>query len=121
VVRPQKASIGSNPKREGSEVVVHGFTNPLATGVCMKTIIQIIGLTGTVEILKYLSKHETVSYSELMQFTSIATLNKRLTQLIHYRLIEHHFEIKGRKEWYTITEKGIEALELIEKLILLTS
>jgi DNA-binding HxlR family transcriptional regulator len=100
---------------------VHGFTSPLATGGIMKTIIQIIGLTGTVEILKYLKEHNTVSYTELMQFTSIATLNKRLTQLIHYKLIEHHFEIKGRKEWYTITKKGTEALTLIEKLILLTS
>jgi DNA-binding HxlR family transcriptional regulator len=99
---------------------VHGFTNPLATGGTMKTIIQIVGLTGTVEILKYLKDLNTVSYSELMQFASVSTLNKRLTQLIHYKLIEHHFEIKGRKEWYTLTEKGIEALTLIEKLILLT-
>jgi predicted transcriptional regulator len=87
----------------------------------MKTIIQIVGLTGTVEILKYLSKHKTVSYTELIQFASVSTLNKRLIQLIHYKLIEHHFEIKGRKEWYAITEKGIEALILIEKLILLTA
>ena len=89
----------------------------------MKTIIQIIGLTGTVKILKYLKEHETVTYTELMQFTSIATLNKRLTQLIHHKLIEHHLEIKNknRKEWYSITEKGLEALTLIEKLILLTA
>ena len=92
-------------------------------GVYMKTIIQIVGLTGTVEILRYLSKHETVTYTELMDFASVSTLNKRLIQLIHYKLIEHHLEIKNknRKEWYSITERGIEALDLTEKLNLLTN
>ena len=86
----------------------------------MKTIIQILGLAGTIEILKYMKEHKTVTYTELMQFISVSTLNKRLTQLIHYRLIEHHFKIKGRREWYTITDEGIETLNIVEKLILLT-
>jgi predicted transcriptional regulator len=96
-------------------------SRPLATGGYMKKFIQVVGLTGTIEILKYLKEHEIVTYTELIQFASVSTLNKRLNQLVNFRLIEHHFEKKNRKEWYTITEKGIEALNLIEKLILLTT
>lgn len=86
-------------------------------GVIMeRTFIQVLGLAGTVEIMKYLKEHETASYKDLIQFGSVSTLNRRLRQLSDFGLIEHHLQKKDRKEWYLITEKGKKVLKLIGKL-----
>lgn len=82
-----------------------------------RTFLQVLGLTGTVEILKYLNEHNTATYKELRQFASIATLNRRLNQLIWFGLIEHHLKQFKRSEHYSITEKGKRVFSLVQQLI----
>jgi DNA-binding HxlR family transcriptional regulator len=71
-----------------------------------KEILTVIGSRGTVLILEYLHTHTKTQYKELNRTLVPHTLNARLRELLKYKLIEHHFERKvKREEWYTITEK----------------
>ena len=52
---------------------------------------KILGLRGTVKILKYLNEHKKARYIDLSFIISYASLNTRLTQLETLNIIEHHF------------------------------
>ncbi len=78
---------------------------------------KILHLEATYEILDYLNDHGNSHHKNLRQLTSIFTLSHRLNDLLKYTLIEHHFEKEEkRKEWYTITERGRRALQLLKRL-----
>lgn len=82
-----------------------------------KIILEVLGKTGTVYILEYLSTHEKTQYKELNRTLACHTLNCRIRELLELNLIEHHFVKKEtRTEWYTITEKGKRVVEHIQKL-----
>jgi DNA-binding HxlR family transcriptional regulator len=82
-----------------------------------KGILKVIGSTGMVYILEYLHTHTKTQYKELNRELVPHTLNTRLKELLMYKLIEHHFEKKEkREEWYTITERGRKVLQIIRKL-----
>ena len=84
-------------------------------------LFRLIGLTGTVLILRYLDVHGPVRHKDLMELVNTHSLNERIRMLLHFNLIEHHLEMgDGRKrkriEWYTITEKGRKVLMYTEKI-----
>ncbi len=64
-------------------------------------------LKGTVDILKIVSKGKT-QYKDLIISIniSVSTLNIRLKQLLHSKLIMHHvIRDPERNEYYEITER----------------
>ena len=70
-------------------------------------------LKGTVDILKIISEGKT-QYKDLIITVDIAisTLNTRIKQLLHSKLITHHIiRDPERNEYYEITEKGEEILK----------
>ena len=70
------------------------------------------------DILKYLDGHDTAQHADLNAFMNAATLNTKLHELLTFDLIEHHLDKSDmRKEWYTITEKGIQILQYLEDMI----
>ncbi len=78
---------------------------------------KILHLEATYKILDYLNDHGNCHHKDLKHLTSTFTLSHRLNDLLKYTLIEHHFEKEEkRKEWYTITERGRRALELLKRL-----
>jgi predicted transcriptional regulator len=83
-----------------------------------KTIHQVLGLAGTVEILKCISEHEKCKYIDLASITGYGTLNTRLVQLTSFKLIKHNIkrDKNGRREWYEITEKGKKFVKILEQL-----
>ncbi|MBU7028487.1 MAG: winged helix-turn-helix transcriptional regulator [Theionarchaea archaeon] len=77
---------------------------------------RVLGLTSTIDLLKSIQEGKN-QYKDFLVFTGVATINRRLRQLIKLGIIEHHFERKNkRNEWYTLTEKGKRILEEIKKL-----
>ena len=79
-----------------------------------QALLKIIGSAKTVEILEYLREHGTAQHRDLNTFVNTHTLYRRVAQLIHYGLIEHHFERQNvKKEWYTLTEKGEHVLQCV--------
>jgi DNA-binding HxlR family transcriptional regulator len=84
-----------------------------------KEFLKLITSRGTIGILRYLKEHETGQYHHFNQFIFTATLNDRLRQLLRFNLINHYFVKEGmikRKEWYEITEKGREVLQILEDI-----
>jgi DNA-binding HxlR family transcriptional regulator len=79
---------------------------------------KILGLKGTVRILKYLSENRKTKYLDLSSLISYVSLNKRLMQLEKLNLIENHFDRgkEKREEWYEITEKGKKLVTIFEQL-----
>jgi DNA-binding HxlR family transcriptional regulator len=80
--------------------------------------LRLIGLRGTMFILRYLNDHDTGQYKDLKECMNTHSLNQRLRTLLDFTLVEHHcVKIEKKKEWYTLTEKGKHVLMLIEKTI----
>lgn len=79
---------------------------------------EILGLKGTVNILKYINEHGKARYIDLSSIISYASLNTRLTQLETLNLIEHHFDRgkEKREEWYELTEKGKKIILIFNQL-----
>ena len=81
-------------------------------------LLKLFGARGTKQILEFLSEHGTGQYKQMKGFASTPALNRRLSGLLVFNLIEHHFEReKGRKEWYEITEKGEKLLKCMRAII----
>ena len=75
---------------------------------------------GTEEILELLAQKGIGRYRDFTQFASTHTINGRLRYLLNHGFIQHHFtKDDKRKEWYTITEKGRIALNILKELNLL--
>ena len=84
-------------------------------------LFRLIGLTGTVSILRHLNEHGPTRHKDLMELVNTHSLNERIRMLLHFNLIEHHLEMgdgrkQKRREWYTITEKGRKVLMYMEKI-----
>ena len=79
---------------------------------------KILGLRGTVKILKYLNEQGKARYIDLSFIISYASLNTRLTQLETLNIIEHHFNRgkEKREEWYELTEKGKKLILIFNQL-----
>lgn len=72
---------------------------------------------GTGEILELLAQEGIGRYRDFTQFASTHTINGRLKYLLRCGFIQHHFtKDDKRKEWYTITEKGRKALNILKEL-----
>jgi DNA-binding HxlR family transcriptional regulator len=83
-----------------------------------RNLLKIIGSAKTVEILEYLREHGTAQHRDLNAFVNTHTLYRRIAQLIHYGLIEHHYErYDVKKEWYTLTEKGDHILKCVYTVV----
>jgi len=101
-------------------------TEPCTRSMSIRTserkydLFYILGLKGTIQILKYLREHKKAQYKDLRSVgLSIHLLNDRLRQLLKLNLISHHLVLKRRqkrKEWYELTEKGKKILKLILEL-----
>lgn len=83
-----------------------------------RSLIYVLGLTGSIKILKFLSKQKKARYSEIQTLgINVHAQNDRLFQLLKLDLISHHLvQEEKRKEWYELTEKGEKALQLILEL-----
>ena len=83
-----------------------------------RRILKLVGLRGTLDILRHLDQHGTGQYMDFIQYANVPTLNARLKQLLDFNLITHHLEKKElRKEWYEITERGRKVLQSLEGII----
>ena len=79
--------------------------------------LKLISLKGTIDILRYLNKHKTRQYKDLIELVNGVTLYNRVKQLLKFDLIIHCLDKKDvRKEWYEITEKGKRVLQILEDL-----
>ncbi len=67
-----------------------------------RTLIEVIGLTATEEILKKVNEKGTAKYMDLKSFASYSTLNIRLLQLTQLGLLKHEMirNKERREEWY---------------------
>lgn len=80
-------------------------------------LLRLVGLKGTIAILRLLSEH-SLQYKHLRKLMDTCTLNKRVKQLSDCNLVTHHTDKKSvRKEWYEITDKGIEVLQILEDIV----
>lgn len=80
--------------------------------------LKMIGLKGTVPILRFLDEKKEGQYVELCHLVNVVTLNTRLKQLLYFGLIQHHLEKKEiRREWYTITNKGKKILDHVREML----
>ena len=84
----------------------------------IEVLYKILGLKGTIKILKYSNEHEKARYIDLSSIISFASLNTRLTQLETLNIIEHHFNRgkEKREEWYELTEKGKKLILIFNQL-----
>jgi len=83
-----------------------------------KEFLKLIGLTGTIVVLRHLNEHGSRHYKDLQEHINTHTLNQRLRTLLHFNLVEHHYvRDEKKKEWYTITGTGRKVLTLIEEMI----
>ncbi|MBU7028897.1 MAG: hypothetical protein HXS48_18320 [Theionarchaea archaeon] len=72
-----------------------------------KEFLKLIGLTGTIFILRFLNEHDSGQYKDLQEYMNTHSLNQRLRTLLQFNLVEHHLlRDEKRKEWYTLTESG---------------
>ena len=83
-----------------------------------RTLIEVIGLVATAEILKKANEKGTAKYMAFKSFASYSTLNIRLLQLTQLGLLKHNIvrDEERREEWYIITEKGKKVLQILERL-----
>lgn len=80
--------------------------------------LRLVGLKGTIDILRHLDEHGTGQYKDFTGYANVPTLNQRLKQLLEFNLIEHHLEKQDlRKEWYEITEKGEKVLKILNDMV----
>ena len=80
--------------------------------------LKMIGLKGTMPILHYLNEKGEAQYTDLMKLINVVSLNTRLKQLLHFRLIQHNMErLELRREWYTVTEKGRKVLNYLNEVL----
>ena len=80
--------------------------------------LKLVTAMGTKKILELLDEYGTVQYKKMAEFMSTHTLNARLRKLLHFNLIEHHYEKEiRRKEWYKITDTGKKILQELRDLI----
>ncbi len=80
-----------------------------------REIIELLVLKGTVDILKLINNKEKTQYKDLIISIniSVSTLNTRIKQLLHSKLITHHIiRDPERNEFYEITEKGKKILKV---------
>ncbi len=78
---------------------------------------KVIGSEGTIRILQLLDKGGQMRYKDFQEFLNTHTLNARIRNLLSYDLVEHHMiREEVRREWYEITAKGRNVLELLNKL-----
>jgi len=84
-----------------------------------KEFLKLIGLTGTIVVLRHLNEHDLRHYKDLQEYINTHSLNQRLRTLLHFNLVEHHYvrDQTKKKEWYTLTETGRKVLSLIEEMI----
>jgi len=62
-------------------------------------LFHMLGLKGTIQILKYLKEHKKAQYKDLRSVgLSIHLLNDRLRQLLKLNLISHHLVLKRRQK-----------------------
>lgn len=87
-----------------------------------RSLFYVLGLTGSIKILKFLGKKGKARYSEIQTLDiNVHAQNDRLFQLLKLDLISHHLvQEKKRREWYELTDKGKKALQLILELEELT-
>ena len=82
-----------------------------------EAFLKMIGLKGTVPVLKFLNEKEA-QYKDLIRLATVDSLNTRLRQLLRFGLIEHHLErIEIRREWYSITDKGRKILNYLNEIL----
>ena len=83
-----------------------------------RTLIEVVGLVATADILKKVNEKGKTKYMDLKSFASYSTLNERLLQLTQLGLLKHNIvrDKERRDEWYTITEKGKKVLRILEQL-----
>ena len=82
----------------------------------LKELLRVLGFTATIDILNSIEEGKN-QYKHFIPFASIATLNKRMKQLMNLGIIEHHLTREDkRREWYTLTEKGKRALKIIKEI-----
>ena len=80
--------------------------------------LKFIGSKGAKEVLQFLRERGEAQYKDFRVNISIPTLNNRLSRLLDFYLVDHYFQKKPqRKEWYEITEKGIEMSKYLEDLV----
>ena len=83
-----------------------------------EAFLKMIGLKGTVPILRYLNEKGEAQYVELIRLINVVSLNTRLKQLLHFKLIQHHLErLELRREWYSITDKGKKILNHLDEIV----
>ncbi len=83
-----------------------------------KDFLKLLGLSGTINILFYLNRHEKGQYKDFNFEICAPVLNRRLPQLVRFGLITHHsIRENVKKEWYEITEKGRKAVMHLKRLI----
>jgi DNA-binding HxlR family transcriptional regulator len=79
--------------------------------------LKLLGSKGTKRILEFLDEHGVARYKQMEEFLNTHTLNQRLRELLAFDLIRHHLErIETRKEWYELTDKGREVLQILQTL-----
>ena len=80
-------------------------------------ILMLFGLAGTREILQHLVENGGSQHKDFDLSVSVTTLGVRLCKLLKFNLVEHHIVKRPkRREWYTITEKGMEAQKYLEDI-----
>jgi DNA-binding HxlR family transcriptional regulator len=78
-------------------------------------VIELLGQTGTVKILKTINNSKKCKFTDLIVITSRTTLYRRLKQFIKLGLIRHNLIKTGkqREEWYETTEKGKKVVGIL--------
>ncbi|MBU7028488.1 MAG: hypothetical protein HXS48_16260, partial [Theionarchaea archaeon] len=56
-----------------------------------KEFLKLIGLTGTIVVLRHLNEHDLRHYKDLQEYINTHSLNQRLRILLHFNLVEHHY------------------------------
>ncbi len=80
--------------------------------------LKLLGAKGTKQILEFLGRNSTAQYRQLMDFVNTPTLNTRLRDLLLFGIVSHHLErVETRREWYELTEKGKQVLQVLQELL----
>lgn len=86
----------------------------------MDSILEKLGKRYMLSILKLMKKrNRPMKFSEIQEGLGAAgTISRRLRELCNLNLIskETHPEEIGRPTYYVLTEKGMELLDLLEKI-----
>jgi len=83
-----------------------------------RELLALLGSKDTKKILQYLCQQGDVQYTNFDLSISLPTFNTRLRKLLKFGLIEHCITKQPRRgEWYKITERGKNVLEIMENMI----